>query len=217
MLEKNRLQSLAPPVEWMPGTAGWVTAGNFPSILTSLRRAVRRQRPGQQLVIALDSASQHLSDSVITHAARLGLHLLFIPARMTYLLQPLDAHVFGTLKRTLRRQQLAARVANPAGSLLPGQWIDILASCVQDVLVKRSWAHAFSGNGLTGEPSAARVAVLEPVGCILPRPDPCGSGRDAPRIENPQPRAARFCLQQRRCPLQISVPSARAVRSAARR
>ena len=138
--EHDRLRRLETPLVWVPGTSGWVTSENFPSILTALRRVLRHHRPNHAHVLVLDSASQHLATDVLTHASRLNIHLVFVPARLTYLLQPLDTHVFSALKLALHREQLIERSQSDTGALGPLVWIEILERCVLQVLVRETGA-----------------------------------------------------------------------------
>ena len=94
-MEKGMLLELPSPIHYVSGTGGWVTSVIMKGLLTVLRRAVRSVRPEHHIVVALDAANQHIAADVLAHAARLQVHLLLIPARMTHLLQPLDSHVFG--------------------------------------------------------------------------------------------------------------------------
>ena len=45
-------------------------------------------------VLLMDCARQHIHRSVFDAAARQGVRLVLIPAKLTWLLQPCDAHVF---------------------------------------------------------------------------------------------------------------------------
>ena len=166
--ERARMSALASPIQWFSGTSGWVTKENFPAILTALRRFLRQRRPGFEYVIVLDCAAQHVANDVLAHAARLGLHLLFVPARLTFLLQPLDTHVFSTLKLQLHREQLRARSGAAQGGLGPLEWIAILERTVTQVLVMRDWSRSFADNGVTGRPELARPRILEQAGVVLP-------------------------------------------------
>jgi hypothetical protein len=155
---------------WLPGTRGWVTAANFCQVLTLVRRSVLRQRPGAQLVIAMDSAAQHIADAAVRHAQRLRVHLLLIPGRVTWLLQPLDTHVFAELKRHLHRIQLEARLASASGVLPPAEWVTLLERAVRAVLVERDWSAAVSGNGLCGSTAQLRARVGDLLQGRLPLP-----------------------------------------------
>lgn len=168
--ERARLEGMAAPVMWYRGTNGWVTQDNFPSLLTALRRVLRDHRPGLEYVVVLDCAAQHMCGRVIGHAARLGLHLMFVPSRLTYLLQPLDTHVFARFKVELHRLQCAARAEAASGALARCQWLDCLEQAIQNVIVRGQFERAFAGNGLMGQPELVRAAVLDQVGSILPLP-----------------------------------------------
>ena len=50
------------------------------------------------LILLLDGHRCHLHESVLAHAKRWGIRLVYMPARMTGLLQPCDTHVFAKLK-----------------------------------------------------------------------------------------------------------------------
>ena len=73
----------APPVMYVPGTSGWVTSVTMKGFLTRLRCAARLRRPEHHIAVALDSDNEYLSKDVLCHAARLQIHLLLIPARLT--------------------------------------------------------------------------------------------------------------------------------------
>ena len=81
--QKITLASLAPRVVYVPATSGWVTSVIMKDLLTRPRRALRSHRPEHHIVVALDAANHHLPNDVLCHAARLQIHLLLIPARLT--------------------------------------------------------------------------------------------------------------------------------------
>ena len=147
--ERARMRRLADPLVFVPGTSGWVSVESLCPLLTHLRRVVRARRPGHRLVVAWDAASQHVNILVLRHARRLGIHVLLIPAGLTWLLQPLDSHVFASFKRTAHRLQLEARASKDAGVLQRTGWIDLLeTSCSRDAcapqlgtIVGAQWCH----------------------------------------------------------------------------
>ena len=168
--ERNALRALPEPLLWYEGTDGWVTAGNFPALLTLIRRRVLRARPGCQLVLLLDCAAQHMAANVIAHARRLRIILVFVPARLTWLLQPLDSHVFARFKARLHSLQLQARAARETGVLHPGEWVWLLAAAVVEILVRHDWSSALVANGVTGMPHAFRERITDLLGhaCHVP-------------------------------------------------
>ena len=54
--------------------------------------------PGFQCILVLDCAPIHLTSRVLRMASDLGIWLLPVPARCTFLLQPCDTHVFSPYK-----------------------------------------------------------------------------------------------------------------------
>ena len=162
------LRELRPPLEWMQGTCGWTNTDNFCKILTSIRRPFLANFPGRPIVVYLDSAAQHASSRVLAHANRIRMQLVFVPASLTWLLQPLDTHVFGLLKRRMVVAQQEIRCATADGRLPGVAWVSVLQQAVQEVIQSRDWQLAFSGNGLLGCDAALRPCVLEGLGSFLP-------------------------------------------------
>ena len=146
--EKTALAHLPLPVRWLSGTTGWMTSSILKQVLTIYRRAIRAVRPNAEIVMVFDVAPQHVTHEVFMHLNRLGLHTLLIPAGMTWLLQPLDTHVFSTLKRSLHDRQTRGRALSPLGILPANSWIQIAGAAIKEVLVDRDWTHSLRGNGL---------------------------------------------------------------------
>ena len=159
--ERARMRALAEPLVFVPGTTGWVSAESLCPILTSLRRVVRQHRPGRRLLVVWDAASQHLNLVVLRHARRLGIQILLIPAGLTWLLQPLDSHVFASFKRKAHALQLEARAAAHAGILPRLAWIEVFETAVRSALVDRSWARSLKRNGVTGDMSDLRPRIRQ--------------------------------------------------------
>jgi len=168
--EQAALGGVAPPVTWLRGSAGWVSTQQMKAMLTILRRRVHECRPGCHVVVAFDAASQHLAADVLAHAARLRLLVLLVPARLTWLIQPLDTHVFAPLKRELQAAQLASRATHAQGVLQPLEWISHFQVAIRRTLVDRSWHHAMASNGLLGNTTTLREQVQRHLNGALPLP-----------------------------------------------
>ena len=52
----------------------------------------------------LDACSPHLGPSFLASCVRCKIRVLYVPARLTWLLQPTDTHCFALLKTSLRQQ-----------------------------------------------------------------------------------------------------------------
>ena len=165
---KRHLRALDSPLEWMPGTSGWTNTDSLCKILTSIRRPFSTNFPERPIVLYLDSAAQHASKRVLAHANRLRVQLVFVPASLTWLLQPLDTHVFSLFKRRMVSVQQQIRSDAADGRLPAVSWLRILDQAIRDVIQSRDWQRAFSGNGLLGCHAGLRPCVLEGLGCFLP-------------------------------------------------
>ena len=166
--EKARLRALPPPLVWVEGSTGWMTVGLLCRILTHIRRVVLAAAPNYEVVVLLDSAPMHAHPAVLAHAARLRVHLLFVPSKMTWLLQPLDTHVFGTLKHSLHSLQLEQRATAEEARIPKDAWVPLVAAAVQQVLVERQWSSAFPDNGLAAGALPRRQRVADVCGSLFP-------------------------------------------------
>jgi hypothetical protein len=60
--------------------------------------------PNVQPILVFDAASVHIHRTVLEESNRSKIWMLCVPARTTWLLQPLDTHVFAGYKGFLRKQ-----------------------------------------------------------------------------------------------------------------
>lgn len=146
--DKRKLATLPPPVRWVVGSNGWVSSNILKILITELRQAVRRKEPDAEIILFMDCATIHTAHEVLMHCSRLNIHVCLIPGGMTYLLQPLDSHVFATFKRVLSERQELCRAASPLGIMPEGEWISVLSSSIRETLVDRTWHTTFSENGM---------------------------------------------------------------------
>ena len=96
--------------EWRNST-GAVDAKTLARWVYSLRCAVDAHTPTAWIILALDCCPVHMSLKFLQHCCRLGVILVFLPARCTWFMQPLDVYVFGPLKRQLASTRAARRAA----------------------------------------------------------------------------------------------------------
>lgn len=168
--DKARLRILPPPLRWVVGTKGWVTAPILLQLFTEIRKSIRTLKPKCQIVLFMDCATIHTALDVLKHCSRLGIHVVLIPGGMTYLCQPLDSHVFATFKKTLAELQEEDRGSNALGIMNPNAWVGILAAALRRSLVEKDWSMSFSENGLEGNYVGLRSRIAEGLGPHLPLP-----------------------------------------------
>ncbi len=61
----------------------------------------------------MDALAAHIAEPVLRAASDAGIWVIFVPAGMTHLLQPLDTDVFAAYKRRLRQIYAEHRVDSP--------------------------------------------------------------------------------------------------------
>ena len=137
--ERDLYKGLQFPIEIILGQHGWVNGAVMKYLITRYRRAVRAINPSARLVLLMDSASQHISNDVLRHAQWLGVILILIPGKLTWLLQPLDVSVFRPFKSSLKKRLLDNRKEDPNGLVSMAERITIVAQTIQEVLVETEW------------------------------------------------------------------------------
>ena len=131
--------------------SSWTNKGILCRILTLLTKCLGAYMETHQLVLVLDVASCHYHSSVLGYATRLGVRLVFVPAKLTYLLQPLDSHCFQRLKRKLKEKFLSLAIDSENGIVSHEAWLSAVFEVVPAVLCGLKWKSAFQANGLLGE------------------------------------------------------------------
>ena len=119
--------------------------------------AAQRGRIGDvQLILILDAAKIHLHADVLRACKGIGAWLIVVPARMTFLLQPLDTHVFATYKWRFLLAYQRARAASAAetGDVDIADLLQCVYEAIRLVMEGRSWAHAFAQNGFCHQQAA---------------------------------------------------------------
>ena len=167
--------------------------------------ATMQNFPQYQAVLVLDTASCHTAPRVVRAASAQGIWFSFIPAKLTFLLQPLDTHIFASYKVVLKKMYLQAR-STGHGTVTSAAWLEVLFHMCTKFLRGRKWKAAFEQTGMLGDrsrdlskdiqmnfpgavgfnappvlPSCAQLQCLMPRGTSLPYVDlwwkPEGRGR----------------------------------------
>ena len=98
-------------------------------------------------MLIVDCSTAHLDKHSVFHLRRLGFLVVFIPAKMTWLLQILDVFVFGKVKRAFREAEARARSASLTGHVAPGTWMKIATTVLRREIINCDWSEAFSRLG----------------------------------------------------------------------
>jgi hypothetical protein len=153
------------PQEFWHGTNGWVDFVSMKHWATRLRSVVQSCHGLQTwIVLVLDCATCHLDVRTIRHLRQLGIVVLLIPSKLTYLLQPCDVEVFGVFKDTLRRASLLKRLRNENGNVTFADWVSNVSETVHGIISNVDWSDTFSRVGLSREYESLRSDIAGYVG-----------------------------------------------------
>ena len=137
-------------------TGSWLTQATMVPWLTSLRRAIHSVQPDAHIVLCLDVCSVHTSERVMIHARDLGIRLVFIPASLTWLLQPLDTHIFVIFKRLLRKYMFDALAVKGTSTLSHRDMIRLHSRAIRQTFVEQDFRSRLEGAGFSGDGALLR-------------------------------------------------------------
>ncbi len=96
------LQALVgPSIFVIRSASGWNNSKRMMGIIELLAATTREYYRTHQFCILPDAGKCHITEEVARCLQNHRIWLTVIPARMTFILQPLDTHVFALLKRKL--------------------------------------------------------------------------------------------------------------------
>lgn len=187
---KNPALQKPPQVEFWRGVSGWNSVEKMEWILAQIRNAML-EFPDMQTVLLLDVAMCHIHPRVAAAAERLGIWLVFVPAKLTFLVQPLDVYALAPYKACLAK--LFAEKEDEHGVLDALSWLQCLCKAATTFWCARKWLPAFEKTGVVqtagaltvelehaGVPRVAQIPFMPPsredIEAILPR------GRFVPHV-----------------------------------
>ena len=132
------------------GTAAWNTADTMSVWLRELKQRLNRAVPGRPVLLVMDACTVHMCSSVLRKCRQLGIAVVIIPSRMTWLLQPLDTHVFARLKTDIRKRSFEAIARSDATGLAPCKSIALQGVAIRHILVEQDWSAVVARSGLAG-------------------------------------------------------------------
>jgi hypothetical protein len=109
----------------------WMTHDMFREILRVLARAVKHVSENRLIILLCDCVRSHIHSTIAIEAERLGIWLVFIPAGLTWLLQPLDVAVFGRFKYWIQRLSVEMRIASGTDDLSLMTWWETVIRATQ--------------------------------------------------------------------------------------
>lgn len=120
-------------------------------VLTTLSKALGDLVKDRYIILLLDVAGVHIHPTIHSLAERLRIRLLFLPAKLTYLLQPCDTHLFKRFKHSLQESFREIRSRSDSDSVTAEQWLHLIFKIIRGVIQGVSWKHAFGSVGILEE------------------------------------------------------------------
>ena len=144
----------------MDGTTRGSIASSFACGASCSSRCAKGISP----FLIFDAVPLHLADQVMGELATAGIWYLVIPARLTWLLQPLDTHAFAKCKRYLktRFQDHDERDQDQNTTL---RMVRLVIETIRAVLQGYRWGPAFASNGLTGHQDRVSAFIRGELKC----------------------------------------------------
>ena len=102
--DMERLQSHAPPNTFLVrAKSHWTNQEIMQEVTELLVAIVQRHRPHAYVIWYFDTAGSHLVQENLEYAFEMGLNIVPVPAKTTFLLQPVDVFLFHKFKIFLRK------------------------------------------------------------------------------------------------------------------
>ena len=98
-------------------------------------------------IFLFDAAKIHINAKVFAQCGRAGVLPCLIPAKMTWLLRPLDIRAFFPFKMVLQKEYQACRIRAAGGVVPIGDWLACVCTAIHTVFQGRCWAPAFDAAG----------------------------------------------------------------------
>jgi hypothetical protein len=153
------LGGLPPNVTLLRRRSAWNNKKLCAQVIRMLRVALAPFTAEYQPILVLDAAPCHIAPCVWSACAAAGIWAVLVPAKATWLLQPLDTHAFLAYKVRLQGAYQDARLLTADGEMNLPELVPCVCRAVREVLEARAWARAFDHDGF----SAAQTAVSERV------------------------------------------------------
>lgn len=102
-----------------------------------------------QVVLIMDAGRLHYAPEVLKACSECDVWPVYVPAKLTWLLQPLDTDGFALYKACVKKAYQAARARNPegGGEVVVEEFLQCIYEALRRVLHGRMWGSAFDRDG----------------------------------------------------------------------
>ena len=121
-----------------------------------------------QPILLLDACPVHMGLRFLRACAKWRLWVVFVPARMTWLLQPADTHCFAMFKAKLRELFQQSIINSKDGTVTTMDIILHMNMAIRRIFQGRCWSEAFDGNGWAAQQEHTREKIWRSLQCSTP-------------------------------------------------
>lgn len=143
--------------------SSWNNHNLMRKTLTLLVQHLRDYQGSHEFILVLDVARCHVHSSIFSLASRLGVRIVFVPGKLTWLLQPADTHVFARFKLCLRQLWHSLLAASSAGTVSSEVWLVEVMRAARKLFNGVKWAPAFKAAGMLDQ-TYVSIRILRQVG-----------------------------------------------------
>ena len=141
--------------------SAWANDALLASIAQHWGRVLASRRAHQQPILLVDACNAHLGRRFLDTCSRWKIWLVYVPARLTWLVQPADTHCVALLKALLRKRFHDTLLANEDGKVRIQDILLHRNEGIRTVLQGRRWKGAFEGYGYAAGQRLVRRGILE--------------------------------------------------------
>lgn len=141
--------------------SAWNNTAIMRFVVQHLALAIATHRPGHHPILLVDCARCHLKEEVTQVCRSLGIYLCIVPARLTWLLQPLDTHGFSRYKHFMKVHYQEARTRSTTGDVSLLDWLRTICLVIRFVLQGIPWRSAFDENGFAPGQSKVSKYIID--------------------------------------------------------
>ena len=157
----NRLWELLPNNVFLKRKkSAWNSNDDQVEIISILGKVLAPFQAKYQPVLIFDAVKIHLSDAALEEIFDNLMWYMVVPKEMTYALQALDTHAFGTFKSRCRRHynNCLGRHDYPTPTSL---MVSIVIQVIETWITDRDWTYAFKENGFGSLPRLETRSYLK--------------------------------------------------------
>ena len=154
------LRAACPPcVHLVRQRSAWNNASMCAAIIKVLSDVLKLHAGDRQPILYLDAVRLHFAPEMLAACTRAGIWMVLVPAKMTWLLQPLDTHVFLLFKACLRRAYQNARIEGETSDLDIAAFLECVYHAIATAMNARGWEAAFDEVGFGAQQSCIAASV----------------------------------------------------------